>query len=56
MRHGNSRAQKVILGHRVRKVRDNRVRKEKGLIKCEVRGHIGHEERENTKQVRHEST
>ena len=30
--HGNSRAQKVILEHGVRKVRNNRVRKEKGLI------------------------
>ena len=43
--HGNVRAQKVILGHRVRKVPD-RVLKEKGLIKCEARGHIGFEARE----------
>ena len=49
--HGSSGAQNVILGHRVRKVRDNRVRKEKELIKREVRGHIGH-----VKHVRHEST
>ena len=44
--HENVRAQKVILGHRVRKVQDNRVLKEKGLIKCEARGHIGFEARE----------
>ena len=44
--HGNSRAQKVISRHRVRKVRNNRVRKGKGLIKSEARGHIGHEIRE----------
>ena len=44
--HGNSRAQKVISKHRVRKVRNNRVSKEKGLIKREERGHIGHEIRE----------
>ena len=31
--HGNSRTLKVTLGHRVLKIRDNRVRKEKGLIK-----------------------
>ena len=37
--HGNSRAQKVILGHRVRKIQNN-VRKEKGLIKREAQGHI----------------
>ena len=43
MRHGNSRAKKVILGNRVCKVRDNRLCKEKGLIKREARGHIGHE-------------
>ena len=49
--HGSSGAQNVILGHRVRKARDNRVRKEKELIKREVRGHIGH-----VKHVRHEST
>ena len=46
--HGNSRAQKEILGHRVRKVQDNRVLKEKGLIKREARGHIGHVRYENT--------
>ena len=38
--HGNSRAQKVILGHRVRKIQNNNVRKEKGLIKREAQGHI----------------
>ena len=41
--HGNLRAKKVILGHRVRKVRDNRVRKKKGLIKRKARGHLEHE-------------
>ena len=44
--HGNSRAQKVILRHRVRKVRDNSVRKEKEFTKREALGHIGHETRE----------
>ena len=44
--HGNLRTQKVILGHRVGKVQDNRVLKEKGLIKCEAWGHIGFEARE----------
>ena len=34
--HGNSRTQKAILGHRVNKVRDNRVRKEKGLTRYEA--------------------
>ena len=38
--HGNSGAQKVILGHRVRKLRNSRVLKKKGLVKHEVRGHI----------------
>ena len=44
--HENSRAQKVILRHRERKVRNNRVRKEKGFIKREARSHIGYEARE----------
>ena len=44
--HGNSRAQKVILGHIVRKVRNNRVRKEKGLIKRKVQRHIEQEAHE----------
>ena len=43
---GSSRAQKVILGQRLRKLQNNRACKEKGLIKCEARGHIGHEARE----------
>ena len=34
--HGNSKR------HRVRKARDNRVPKEKRLIKREARRHIGH--------------
>ena len=42
----NSRTQKVILGHRICKVQDNTVLKEKGLIKCNARGHIGHKARE----------
>ena len=44
--HGNSRTQKVILGHRVCKLRSNRVRRKKGLIKGEARVHTGHEARE----------
>ena len=43
----------MILGHRVRKVRDNRVGKEKGLIKRDVRGHIGHEAREAQEVFKH---
>ena len=34
-KHGNSRAQKEILGHRVHKVRDNRVGKEKELKRAQ---------------------
>ena len=44
--HGNSRAKKVILGHRVRKVQNKRVRKEKRLIKHKALGHIEHKVRE----------
>ena len=44
--HGNSSAKKVILGHRVHNVRNNRVRKKKGLIKYKARGHIEHEAHE----------
>ena len=46
--HGNSRSKKVILGHRVSKVRSKvrRVRKEKRLIKRKVRGHTELEARE----------
>ena len=44
--HGNSRAQKVILGHRARNVRGNRVRKKKGLKRSEAQGHIGQEAHE----------
>ena len=36
----------MILGHRVCKVRDNRVRKENGLIKREAQGHLGHKKPE----------
>ena len=53
--HGNARAKKVILGHRVRKVRNNRVRKKKGLIKCKTRGHIEHKARKTQEQVGHEA-
>ena len=41
--HGNSRAKKVILGYKVRKVRNNKLLKEKGLIKRKARGQIEHE-------------
>ena len=53
--HGNSRAQKVILGHRVHKVRKNRVSREKGLIKREAQGHIEREARETQEHVWHEA-
>ena len=46
VRYGNSIAQKLILGHRLPKVRDNRVRDEKGLIAREALVYIGHEVRE----------
>ena len=49
--HGNSRAQKVILGHRVCKVRNNRVRKEKGL----EGGHTEHKASEAQKHVQPEA-
>ena len=52
--HGSSRAKKVILGHRVRKVRNNRVRKKKGLIKYKARGHMEQEVRETQEHVGHE--
>ena len=51
MIHGNSRAQKLILGNRVRKVRNNKLRKEKGLIKHEAQAHIEHEARQTQEQV-----
>ena len=44
--HGNANVEKVILEHRVCKVRNNRVRKEKGLLKRETLSHIGHDVRE----------
>ena len=53
--HENSRAKNVILGHRVRKVRDNWVRKKKGLIKRKAQGHIEHEACETQEQVGHEA-
>ena len=43
--HRNSRAQKMTLGHRICKVQNNKLRKEKGLIAREVQGHIEHEAR-----------
>lgn len=52
---GSSRAQKVILGQRLRKLQNSRACKEKGLIKCEARGHIGHKAGETQEQVRHEA-
>ena len=39
----NSRAEKVILGQRVRKVRNSMIRKKKLLIKRKARGHIEHQ-------------
>ena len=52
--HRNSRAKKVILGHRVCKVQNNRVYKEKGLIKYKAWDHIEHEARETQDYVGHE--
>ena len=52
--HGNSKAKKVILGNRVRKVQNDKVHKEKGLIKRKARGHIEHEGRERHKHVGYE--
>ena len=54
MIHGNSRAKKVILGHRVCKVQNNRVCMEKGLIKYKARDHIQHEACETQDYVGHE--
>ena len=51
--HGNSKAKKVILGNRVRKVQNDKVQKEKGLIKRKARGHIEHEGRERHEHVGH---
>ena len=50
----------MVLGQRVRKVQDNRVHKEKGLIKYKVRGQREHQAREarstsGTKAVRHKT-
>ena len=53
--HGDFRAKKVILRHRVRKVRNNRVCKEKQLIKRKARRHIEHEARETQEHVGHEA-
>ena len=44
--HGNSRAKKVISGHEVYKVSNNRFCEEKELIKRKARGHIEYEARE----------
>ena len=44
--HGNSRAKKVVSGHGVKKVSNNRFCKEKELIKCKERGHIEYKARE----------
>ena len=52
--HGNSKAKKVILGNRVRKVRNDKVHKEKGLIKRKARGHIEQEGRERHEHVGYE--
>ena len=54
--HGNSGAKKVILGNRVRKVRNNRVRKKKRLIKRNARGQIEYEALETQENAGHEST
>ena len=51
----NSRAKKVILRHRVCKVQNNRVCKEKGLIKYKASDHIEHEARETQDYVGHEA-
>ena len=40
MIHRNSKAKKVVLGHRVWKVRNNSVCKKKGLMKRKARGHV----------------
>ena len=53
--HESSRAQKVILGQRLRKLQNNRACKAKGLIKCEARGRIGHKAGETQEHVRHEA-
>ena len=43
VKHENSKEEKVILGHRIHKVRGNRLREEKGLLKHEAWDYIGHE-------------
>ena len=54
--HGKSRAKKAILGHRVRKARNNvrKVRKKKGLIKRKTRGYIQQGARETQEHIGHE--
>ena len=42
------------IGHRVRKLGNNRVRKEKGLIKRKTRGYIEHKARETQEPIGHE--
>ena len=41
------------IGHRVRKVGNNRVRKEKDLIKRKTRGYIEHKARETQESIGH---
>ena len=41
------------IGHRVRKVGNNRVRKEKGFIKRKTRGYIEHKARETQESIGH---
>ena len=41
------------IGHRVRKVGNNRVRKEKDLIKRKTRGYIEHKVRETQESIGH---
>ena len=45
----------MVLRHRARKVRNNRVRKEKGFITHKARRHIKHEARETQELVRLEA-
>ena len=45
----------MVLRHRVRKVRNNRVRKEKGFIKHKACGHIKQEARETQELIRLET-
>ena len=42
------------IGHRVRKVGNNRVRKEKDLIKRKTRGYIEHKARETQESIGHD--